>query len=135
MKITICIIFALMLTGTVFIQTAIAGQKAEAAGYGSEKKAAAPGYGDSSINKGHALFNDKHLGNGMAGKSCNSCHANGKGLEAAGSKQMFNIFGEMQHSLEEAVNFCIVNALKGTAIDPKSREMKNIVAYIKSLKK
>jgi len=42
--------------------------------------------------------------------------------------------GKKQKSLEEAVNFCIENALKGKAINPKSEQMKDIVAYIKSLK-
>jgi len=36
--------------------------------------------------------------------------------------------------LENAVNYCIVNANKGKAIDPKSEDMANIIAYIKSLK-
>ena len=39
-----------------------------------------------------------------------------------------------QRNLKEAVNFCIVNANKGKAIDPKSGQTKDIVAYIKSLK-
>jgi thiosulfate dehydrogenase len=43
--------------------------------------------------------------------------------------------GKRQDSLEEAVNFCIVNASRGKAIDEDSREMKDIVAYIKSLGK
>jgi cytochrome c len=43
--------------------------------------------------------------------------------------------GKKQNSLEEAVNFCIVNALKGTAIDSNSQDMKDIVYYIKSFKK
>jgi len=32
------------------------------------------------------------------------------------------------------VNTCIKNALKGKGIDPKSAEMEDIVAYLKSLK-
>jgi cytochrome c len=44
--------------------------------------------------------------------------------------------GKKQNSLEEAVNFCIVNALKGTAIDSNSsQDMKDIVYYMKSFKK
>jgi cytochrome c len=84
--------------------------------------------------RGKALFNDTKFGGGTAGKSCNSCHPNGKGLENAADKKEFNIMGKKQKSLEEAVNFCIEMALKGKAIDPKSDQMKDIVAYIKSLK-
>jgi cytochrome c len=84
--------------------------------------------------RGKTLFNDTKFGGGTAGKSCNSCHPGGKGLEKSADKKEFGIMGKKQNSLEEAVNFCIVMALKGKAIDPKSEQMKDIVAYIKSLK-
>ena len=87
------------------------------------------------VEKGKALFNDTKFAGGTTGKSCNSCHPNGKGLEKAAEKKEFNIMGKKQEGLEEAVNFCIVNALKGKAIDPKSEQMKDIIAYINSLKK
>ena len=84
------------------------------------------------VEKGKALFNDPKFAGGI--KACNECHPNGKGLEKSGMKKEFNIMGKKQMGLEEAVNFCIVNATKGKAIDPKSQEMKDIIAYIKSLK-
>jgi cytochrome c len=87
------------------------------------------------IDKGKALFNDPKLGGATSGKSCNSCHPDGKGLENAADKKEFNIMGKKQKGLEEAVNFCIEMALKGKAIDPKGKDMANIVAYIKSLAK
>lgn len=86
------------------------------------------------VEKGKALFNDPKLGGATSGKSCNSCHPDGKGLEKASDKTEFEIMGKKQKGLEEAVNFCIENALKGKAIDPKGSDMANIVAYIKSLK-
>ena len=73
-----------------------------------------------SIDKGKALFNDPKLG--TSGKSCNTCHPDGKGLEKAGSKP----------DLESTINGCISVSLKGTAIDPKSLEMQSMVLYIKS---
>jgi len=84
--------------------------------------------------KGKLVFNDVNFGAGTSEKSCNSCHPDGKGLEKAGEKKAFTIMGQNQNSLEEAVNFCIEMALKGKAIDPKSEDMDNIVAYIKSIK-
>jgi cytochrome c len=84
--------------------------------------------------RGKALFNDPKFAGGTAGKSCNSCHPDGKGLEKSAEKKEFNIMGKKQKSLEEAVNSCIVNANKGKALDPKAEQMKDIVAYIKSLK-
>ena len=75
--------------------------------------------------KGKALFNDPKLGGGTAGLSCNACHQDGKGVEKAADRK----------DIEKQVNACIKNALKGKGIDPKSAEMADIVAYIRSLKK
>ena len=73
--------------------------------------------------KGKAMFNDTHLAGGTTGKSCNSCHPNGEGLEkAAGMKD-----------LEATVNRCIAGALKGNPLDTASADMADMVAYIKSL--
>jgi len=82
--------------------------------------------------RGKALFNDQKAFSGK--KACNDCHPNGKGLEKAADKKEFKIMGKTQKSIEEAVNFCIVNASEGKAIDAKSDQMKDMVAYIKSLK-
>ena len=83
--------------------------------------------------RGKSLFDDPKFAGGI--KACNSCHPDGRGLEKAADKKEFNIMGMTQKSLEEAVNVCIVNANKGKAIDIKSEQMKDIVAYIKSLKR
>jgi cytochrome c len=125
MKILKLIILLLVLIGIVFAYQVNAKQE-DAPSYGSMT---------GNIENGKALFNDENLGNGKSGKSCNSCHPAGRGIEAAGKKKTFNIMGKKQNSLEEAVNFCIVNALKGTAIDSNSQDMKDIVYYIKSFKK
>ena len=82
------------------------------------------------VAKGKALFNDAKLGGATAGKSCNSCHADGKGLDA--SKKEF--MGGKAKSLEAAVNMCIEMFMKGKALDVKSDDMANIIAYIKSVK-
>ncbi len=77
--------------------------------------------GGATIEKGKKLFHDPGLG--TTGKSCNSCHPEGKGLEQAGSRT----------DLPEIINGCITIPLKGKAIDPKSAEMESLVLYIKSL--
>ncbi len=74
------------------------------------------------IEKGEKLFRDPGLG--TTGKSCNSCHPEGKGLGQAGSRP----------DLPEIINGCITIPLKGKAIDPKSEEMESLVLYIKSLR-
>ena len=85
------------------------------------------------VEKGMTLFNDTKFAGATSGKSCNSCHPNGKDLEKAVDKKEFSIMGKKQNSLEEAVNICIEMALKGKAIDTTSDQMKDIVAYITSL--
>jgi cytochrome c len=86
------------------------------------------------ISKGMILFKDPSFGSSKNRMSCNTCHPNGRGLEKAGDKTDFAVMGAKQGSLEAVVNFCIVNPLKGKAIDMESEDMKDIVAYIKSLK-
>lgn len=76
---------------------------------------------EASADMGKALFNDAKLG--TSGKTCGSCHADGKGLEKAGASA----------DLEKTINACITTPLKGTALDAKSVEMKSLVLYIKSL--
>ena len=102
MKILEITLLSIMVTGLIFSAAFAAGDAA----------------------KGKALFNDTKLGGNTSGKSCSSCHPDGKGLEKAGDRK----------DLEAFVNSCIENALKGKPIDPKSVEMANLVAYIKSLK-
>jgi len=75
---------------------------------------------EASLDKGKALFNDPKLG--TTGKSCNSCHPDGKGLDKAGEKS----------NLENILNSCITKGLKGKAVDVKSVEMQSLVLYVKS---
>lgn len=92
-------------------------------------------YAEGDAEKGKALFNDTNFAGATSGNSCNTCHPDGRGLQNAGDKKEFRIMGGTQKSLEDAVNICIEQAIQGTAIDPKSEQMQDIVAYIRSLKK
>ncbi len=85
-------------------------------------------------DRGKTLFNDPKLGGGTSGKSCATCHPDGKGLEGVAGKTSWKNPGGEFKSLEEAVNVCITMALKGTALDVNSEQMKDLVAYLKSLK-
>ena len=76
---------------------------------------------EASVDKGKALFNDSKLG--TSGKTCNACHADGKGMEKAGAKA----------DLVDTINMCITKPLKGKALDAKSAEMQSLVLYIKSI--
>ena len=75
---------------------------------------------EATLDKGLALFNDPKLG--TIGKSCNTCHKNGKNMEKAAAKK----------ELEATINACITGALKGKALDAKSADMQSLVLYIKS---
>lgn len=74
-----------------------------------------------SIDKGKALFNDPKLG--TTGKSCNTCHPDGRNIQKAGSKD----------DLDQIVNSCITRSIKGKALDPQSIDMQSLILYIKSL--
>lgn len=83
--------------------------------------------------RGKTLFNDPKAFGGKT--SCSSCHPDGKGLEKAAAKAEWTTPAGKTKTLEEAINLCIVNANKGKALEAKSEQMKDMVAYIKSLGK
>ncbi len=77
-------------------------------------------------DRGKTLFNDTKLGGGTSGKSCGTCHPDGKGLEKIG--------GMAEGKIAETANMCITKALQGKALDVKSEQMKDLVSYLKSIK-
>lgn len=90
-------------------------------------------FAEGDVEKGKTLFNDPKISGATSGKSCNTCHPGGSGLEQAGMKKEFRLGGGKQKNLEEAINLCIVKALNGNALDTQSQEMQDLTAYIKSL--
>lgn len=78
-----------------------------------------------SMERGKELFHSTKLGSN--GKSCATCHRDGKNLERAAT------YDEGQ--LAETINQCIENPLKGHALDPASRDMKSLIIYIKTFAK
>ncbi len=84
--------------------------------------------------KGKELFASPTLGGGTSGKSCLTCHAEGKGLGSdLFDRKEYTIMGMKKASLEEVINVCIETPLEGKAIDPKGGEMQDLMAYIKTL--
>ena len=88
--------------------------------------------GQLATQRGEAIFNDPDFA-GIS-TSCSSCHHNGQGLKKVGEKTGFNILGETEASLEDAVNYCIAIFGNGQAIDVDSPKMKDLTAYIKTLR-
>ncbi len=75
---------------------------------------------------GRQLFTDPSLGGSAAnGKSCASCHENGKNLETASKKA----------KLTELINKCITSQMGGKKIDGRSSEMRAVKLYLKSFSK
>ncbi len=94
-------------------------------------------YARGNVEKGKALFDDANFAGGSTACSAAACHPDGKGLEKAGArgrKEWTNPGGTWLN-LEDACNVCIILANKGKAIDPRGAEMKDLVAYVKSLSK
>ena len=83
--------------------------------------------------RGKTLFNDSTLGSGTSGMHCGTCHPDGKGLEGVAGKSTWKTPVGSFTSLEAAINSCVTAALKGKELDPKSREMQDVVSYIKTL--
>lgn len=81
--------------------------------------------GEASVAQGEKLFNDPKFGNASSGKSCNSCHAGGKGMEKAGKAG-----GKAQ-----VINDCIVGKMKGQKVNGRTAEMRSMKKYIESLVK
>ncbi len=72
---------------------------------------------------GKKLFRDPTLGRN--GKSCNTCHPDGKGLEDAGNRP----------DLAQIIDRCIAGPLAGKQIAEGSTEMQSLILYIRSLER
>jgi len=75
-----------------------------------------------SVDRGKELFTSTQLGTN--GKSCASCHRNGKNLEGVGEYDDARLGG--------IVNQCIMKPLQGKALDPASNDLKSLVMYLKT---
>ncbi len=76
-----------------------------------------------SLEKGKELFESAKLGTN--GKSCATCHLDGKRLQGAAAYEEGELAG--------IVNNCIARALAGKEMDPQSDDMRSLVMYIKSV--
>ena len=80
---------------------------------------------EASIELGHTLFNDAGLGASKNDTTCNTCHANGEGLEKAGARE----------DLAALINKCIKGPLQGEGINEETVAMQALKLYIQSLAK
>jgi mono/diheme cytochrome c family protein len=76
-----------------------------------------------SIQRGKELFNSTSLGTN--GKSCSSCHRDGRGLDQIADKD--------EAALADTVNQCILKPLKGKELAGDSNDLKSLVMYLQTL--
>lgn len=99
----------------------------------------------SAVERGKMLFNDPKLG--TTGGTCNSCHPDGGTIGgkigdmpipdlrgAAATFPKFKGWANRTLTIAEMNNACIEMMLKGKPIDVNSQEMKDLEAYLHSLK-
>jgi len=77
------------------------------------------------VELGKNLFESTSLGSN--GKSCSTCHQDGKGLNKIGTYE--------DGQLKEIISSCIQNALKGKKFNPEAQELDALLAYLRSLQK
>lgn len=83
-------------------------------------------------DRGKALFTEPGLGGSSNGKSCMTCHDGGRDLSPETlSRKEYLVMGNPIKSLTEVVNFCIEVTLRGEALDEKSAEMADLLAYLR----
>ena len=78
-----------------------------------------------SLSLGKTLFESTELG--TKGKSCQTCHPQGKGLEMVGD---FN-----DEALKDIINACLRDALGGKLISVESQEMVALHDYVREFQK
>jgi len=137
-KVTVLMIIVLFLALIVFVYA----QKEEA------KKMAVDPVAElaKSIANGKKLFNDTSLG--TSGVTCNSCHMEGGTKEGkmgdmaipawdnlAAKYPKYFMMGKRVMTLDQVVQFCIVNPLKGKALAWDDQKLTDLTAYCASVKK
>jgi len=81
--------------------------------------------------RGKRLFEDPNLGGGTTGNSCATCHENGEGIgKDIFERSKYSIMGVEEPSVAAIVNYCIENPMGGRAIDPKGKDMEDLLAYM-----
>jgi len=99
-----------------------------------------------SVANGKKLFTDTSLG--TSGLTCNSCHAEGGTKEGkmgetvvpawdnlAPQYPKYFKMAERVYTLDQVVQFCIVNPLKGKALAWDAQKLTDLTAYCASVKK
>jgi cytochrome c len=85
------------------------------------------------VNLGEKLWKDTKLGS--SGLSCNTCHAAGKTYNKT-ALQLYPHFVGMPNdvvTLDQMINFCMINPLKADPLPYGSKEMTALSAYFQNV--
>jgi len=98
-----------------------------------------------SIDRGMALFGDAKLG--TTGTSCTSCHMKGgavdgkmgdmkiKAFDMLNAKYpKYSMMAKKVVTLDQVINYCITNPMKGTALAWDDQRLADLAAYCSSVK-
>lgn len=66
---------------------------------------------------------------GASGASCSTCHPNGAGLKKEPFPRFVKMTGDIV-TMDQMINFCMVNPMKGKPLPWNSQEMTALAAYI-----
>ncbi len=92
-----------------------------------------PAQGQADIKNGRKLFRDTTLGGSENSKSCRSCHKHEHELAGVADKNYDSLFGFITRDIEDVINLCIVLPLKGKPYHKDSKEMSDLIAYLRSI--
>lgn len=81
------------------------------------------------MQMGEKLWNDTKLG--TSGTACATCHLSGKGLKTGTFPKYLKMPDDIV-TLDQMINFCMTNPMKGKALPWNSEKMTALAAYAQS---
>ncbi len=81
---------------------------------------------DKLLEMSEKLWNDKNLG--KSGMACATCHQDGKGLKKTAFPKYIKMADDIL-SLDQMINFCLSNPMKGKPLQWNSVELTALAAY------
>lgn len=93
--------------------------------------AASLAFSETDAERGRTHFVNASFAGGS--RACDECHIDGRGLEGTAKKKKFMNEKSGLKAFAATINYCIENANGGKPIAADSKEMKEIIEYIKTL--
>ena len=81
------------------------------------------------LEMGEKLWADLKLGKGSM--TCSTCHADGQGLKKTPLPRNIGMANDIL-TMDQMINFCMMNPMKGKALAWNSREMTALASYVQA---